>query len=89
MKKIFVVLKEKLSKESKGYKILKAGNILNSPYKYKGERQKKFDVEAAKTLIKKYSKEAVEKMIQELSPLGRKNKKYGREVIQEIKSFSR
>ena len=81
--------KEKLAKESKGYKILKAGNILNSPYKYKAERQKKFDVEAAKTLIKKYSKEAVEKMIQELSPLGRKNKKYGREVIQEIKSFSR
>ena len=81
--------KGKLAKESTGYKILKAGKIINSPYKYKPEKQKKFDIMSAKALMKKYAKEAVGKVIQEISPLGEKNKKYGEKIIQEVKTYSR
>ena len=81
--------KNKFAKESKGYKILKFGKNVNSPYKYKPEQQKKFDVEAAKRLVKKYSVETVGKIIQELSPLGEKNKKYGNDIAKSVKSYGR
>ena len=67
-------------KISVGYK------ILQSPYKYSPKKQKKFDVESAAELTKKYSAESVKNLIQELSPLGRKNKNYGREILQELRS---
>ena len=81
--------KNKLAKESKGYKILRLGKNINSPYKYRSEQQKKFDVEAAKRLVKKYSVETVGKIIQELSPLGEKNKKYGNDIAKSVKSYGR
>ena len=81
--------KNKLAKESKGYKILKFVKNINSPYKYKPEQQKKFDVEAAKALVKKYSVETVGKIIQKFSPLGEKNKKYGNYIAKSVKSYGR
>jgi len=70
-------------KISVGYK------ILQSPYKYSPKKQKKFDVESAAELIKKYSAESVKNLIQNLSPLGRKNKNYGREILQEVRTNGR
>ena len=75
--------KGKLAKNSVGYK------ILQSPYKYSPQKQKIFDTESAKKLIKKYPLNAVQEVIQGLSPLGHKNKNYGREIIQEIRSYGR
>jgi len=40
-------------------------------------------------LTKKYSSESVEKLIQDFSPAGRKNKNYGREILQEVRSCGR
>ena len=70
-------------KISVGYK------ILQSPYKYSPKKQKKFDVESAAELTKKYSAESVKNLIQNLSPLGRKNKNYGREILQEVRTNGR
>ena len=70
-------------KISVGYK------ILQSPYKYSPKKQKKFDVETAAELTKKYSAESVKNLIQEFSPLGQKNKNYGREILQEVKMNGR
>ncbi len=70
-------------KISVGYK------ILQSPYKYSPKKQKKFDVESAAELTKKYSAESVKNLIQNLSPLGRKNKNYGREILQEVRMNGR
>ena len=70
-------------KVSVGYK------ILQSPYKYSPKKQKKFDIETAVELTKKYSAESVKNLIQNLSPLGRKNKNYGREILQEVQSHGR
>ena len=81
--------KGKLAKDSKGYKILKASNILHSPYKYAAEKQRKFDVESATELLKKYPRESVEEVIQEVSPLGQKNKNYGREILKEVRAYGR
>ena len=75
--------KGKLAKNSVGYK------ILQSPYKYSPQKQKIFDTESAKKLIKNYPLNAVQEVIQGLSPLGHKNKNYGREIIQEIRSYGR
>ena len=77
----------KASKSSKGYKILSVAP--HSPYEYAPIKQKAFDIESAKELSKKYSSEAVQKMIQELSPLGRKNKTYGKEIMQEVRACGR
>jgi hypothetical protein len=79
----------KLAKESKGYKILTASNIPHSPYKYALEKQRKFDIESATELLKKYPREAVQEVIQEVSPLGQKNKNYGREILQEVRAYGR
>ena len=81
--------KGKLAKESKGYKILTASNIPHSPYKYAPEKQRKFDIESARELLKKYPSESVQEVIQDLSPLGQKNKNYGREILQEVRSYGR
>lgn len=78
-----------LHSESVGYKILRAGNVHHSPYKYSPSKQKKFDTEAAATLAKKYAPETVQRAIQALSPLGRKNKRYGEEIFREIRSQGR
>lgn len=59
-------------KFSVGYK------ILQSPYKYSPKKQKKFDIESARELIKKYSAESVKNLIQELSLLVQKTKNYCR-----------
>ncbi len=75
--------KGKLAENSVGYK------ILQSPYKYSPKKQKKFDVETAAELTKKYSSESVEKLIQDFSPAGRKNKNYGREILQEVRNCGR
>ena len=75
--------KGKLAQNSIGYKILK------SPYKYSPKRQKKFDIEAAKNLAEKHSTESVMEVIQNVSPLGRKNKNYGKEILQEVHFYSR
>ena len=77
----------KAAKSSKGYKILSVAP--HSPYEYAPIKQKAFDIESAKELSKKYSSEAVQKMIQELSPLGRKNKTYGKEIMQEVRACGR
>ena len=76
--------KGKLAKESKGYKILTATNIPHSPYKYAPAKQRKFDVESAAELLKKYPSESVQQVIQDISPLGQKNKNYGKEILQEV-----
>ena len=77
----------KTSKSSKSYKIL---NIApHSPYEYAPIKQKVFDIESAKELSKKYSSEAIQEMIQDLSPLGRKNKNYGKEIMQEVRACGR
>ena len=81
--------KGKLAKESKGYKILTASNIPHSPYKYVPEKQRKFDKESAAELLKKYPAESVKETIQKLSPLGEKNKNYGREILQEVRNYGR
>ena len=81
--------KTSLRDESVGYKILLAGNIPHSPYKYAPTKQRAFDTEAATTLAKKYAPEAVQRAIQALSPLGRKNKRYGEEILREIRSQGR
>ena len=78
-----------LQRESIGYKILKAGNIRHSPYKYAPAKQKDFDAEAATTLAKKYTPSAVQRVIQELSPMGRQNKKYGEEILREVRTRGR
>lgn len=75
--------KGKLAKNSVSYK------ILQSPYKYSPKKQKKFDVETAAELTKKYPSESVEKLIQDFSPAERKNKNYGREILQEVRSCGR
>ena len=74
---------ENAKKISVGYK------ILQSPYKYSPKKQKKFDIETAVELTKKYSAESVKNLIQEMSPLGRKNKNYGREILQKVQSHGR
>ena len=73
--------------DSKGYKILTAGP--RSPYEYAPKKQKHFDIEVAKELTKKYSSDAVQQAIQDLSPLGRKNKNYGKEIMQEVRACGR
>ena len=75
--------------ESKGYKILTATHIPNSPYKYSPQKQRNFDTESAKELIKKYPSDVVQEVIQGLSPFGHKNKNYGKEVIQGIRNYGR
>ena len=81
--------KGKLAKESKGYKILTATNIAHSPYKYAPEKQRKFDIESAAELLKKYPRESVQEVIQNFSPLGQKNKNYGKEILQEVRAYGR
>ena len=81
--------KGKLMEKSKGYKILTTVNISHSPYKYAPEKQRKFDVETARELLKKYPSESVKEAIQKLSPLGQKNKEYGKEILKEVKSYGR
>ena len=81
--------KGKLKEESKGYKILTAVNISHLPYKYAPKKQKNFDVESARELLKKYPSESVKETIQKLSPLGQRNKNYGAEILKEIKSYGR
>ena len=78
---------DKAIRSSKGYKILSA--VPHSPYEYAPTKQKAFDIQSAKELTKKYSSESVQKVIQDLSPLGRKDKNYGREVLQEVRAFGR
>ena len=72
-----------------GKKISVGYKILQSPYKYSAKKQKKFDVATAAELTKKYSAESVKSLIQEMSPLGRKNKNYGREILQEVRTNGR
>ncbi len=74
-----------LDKTSTGYKILQA----DSPFKYSHRKQKKFDMEVASKLTQKYSAESVRQVIDELSPLGQQNKNYGREILQEVRSYGR
>ena len=82
--KIFMQCK---AKSSKDYKILSV--MPRSPYEYAPTKQKAFDIESAKELSKKYSSKAIQKMIQDLSPLGRKNKNYGKEIMQEVRAYGR
>ncbi|MBO4780742.1 MAG: hypothetical protein J5497_08910 [Selenomonadaceae bacterium] len=77
----------KASKNSTGYKILTA--VSHSPYEYAPTKQKRFDIESAKELTKKYSSDAVEQVIQDLSPLGRQNRNYGKEIVQEVRACGR
>ena len=72
---------------SKGYKILTA--VPRSPYEYAPKKQKHFDIGAAQELTKKYSSDSVQQAIQDLSPLGRKDKHYGKEIMQEIRACGR
>ena len=78
---------DRASKNSTGYKILTA--VPRSPYEYAPKKQKAFDIQSAKELTKKYSPDSVQKVIQDLSPLGRKDKNYGREVLQEVRGYGR
>ena len=84
---IYAMVGSKASKSTKGYKILRAKP--HSPYEYAPTKQKVFDLESAKELSKKYSCESVQKMVQDLSPLGRKNKNYGKEIMQEVRACGR
>ena len=84
---IYAMRGSKVAKSSKGYKILSV--MPRSPYEYAPTKQKVFDIESAKELRKKYSSEAIQKMLQDLSPLGRKNKNYGKEIMQEVRACGR
>lgn len=84
---IYAMRGSKAAKSSKGYKILSV--MTRSPYEYAPTKQKAFDIESAKELSKKYSSEAIQKMLQDLSPLGRKNKNYGKEIMQEVRACGR
>lgn len=84
---IYAMRGSKAAKSSKGYKILRAK--AHSPYEYAPTKQKIFDIESAKELGKKYSCESIQKVIQDLSPLGRKNKNYGKEIMQEVRACRR
>ena len=77
----------RVSKKSTGYKIL--ATTLHSPYKYAPTKQKQFDIDSAKELAKKYSSDSVQKVIQDLSQLGRQNKNYGKEIMQEVRACGR
>ena len=77
----------KASKNSTGYRILTA--VSHSPYEYSRTKQKRFDIKSAKELSKKYSSATVEQVIQDLSPLGRQNKNYGKEIMQEVRACGR
>lgn len=46
-------------------------------------------MESARELLKKYPADSVKETIQKLSPLGQKNKNYGAEILNEIKSYGR
>jgi len=75
------------SKNSTGYKILVTAP--HSPYQYAPTKQKRFDIDSAIELAKKYSSDSIQQAIQELSPLGRKNKIYGKEIMQEVRACGR
>ena len=75
------------SNNSTGYKILVT--VPHSPYQYAPTKQKRFDIDSAKELAKKYSSDSIQQAIQELSPLGRKNKTYGKEIMQEVRACGR
>lgn len=79
----------RLTANSTGYKILSTNCVLHSPYAFSPKKQKKFDTETAKKLVEKYPSEKVQKVIQELSPLGRKEKDYGKEILREVRSDGR
>ena len=81
--------RDEYTRESKGYKILQAQYVLNSPYKYAPKKQKKLDTEVARKLSKEHSDESVQDVIQNLSPLGQKNKDYGKEILRGVKSYGR
>ena len=74
---------------SLGYKLLKTNYVHHSPYKFAPQKQKKFDRETASRLMKSNSAESVQKVIQELSPLGVHNKNYGAEIMKEVRMGGR
>ena len=74
---------------SLGYKLLKTNYVHHSPYKFAPQKQKKFDRETASRLMKSNSAESVQKVIQELSPLGVHNKNYGAEIMREVNTNGR
>jgi len=78
---------EKSSELSKGYKILMAN--LHSPFTYSPELQKKFDLNVAKKLLKKYPPSVVGKTIFSESPLAKKIKNYASNVIHAVAGYSR
>ena len=79
----------KSAEVSTGYKILSAKPLEHSPHKYAPTKQRDLDMESAKELLKKYSADEVQQVIQDLSPLGRKDRHYGREILREVKTHGR
>ena len=77
----------KNSELSKGYKILAAN--FHSPFAYSPELQKKFDLNAAKKLLQKYSPSVVGKTIFSESPLAKKMKNYASNIIHAVAGYSR
>ena len=80
---------DKMTANSTGYKILRTKCALHSLYAFAPKKQKKFDTEFTSKLVEKYPSESVQQAIQELSPLGRKDKNYGAEVLREVRSDGR
>lgn len=74
---------------SLGYKLLKTNYVQQSPYKFSPQKQKKFDRETASRLMRSNSAESVQKVIQDLSPLGVHNKNYGVEIMREVNTNGR
>lgn len=74
---------------SLGYKLLKTNYVQQSPYKFSPQKQKKFDRETASRLMRSNSAESVQKVLQDLSPLGVHNKNYGAEIMREVRTGGR
>jgi len=62
---------------------------LHSPFTYSPELQKKFDLNVAKKLLKKYPPSVVGKTIFSESPLAKKIKNYASNVIHAVAGYSR
>jgi len=76
----------KVAEMSKGEKIL-AGKF-HSPYTYKPEFQKNFDLKATKNLLQKFSQFTVAQTIYNNSPLARKIKNYASKIVHSVADVS-
>ena len=74
-------------RDTKGIRIISAPAVANSPYRYQPERQREFDIRAARQLLEKFSPDAVESAIRKQS--GQKDSQYAESVLREAVAYAR